>query len=117
MFVVYQTFNGEAEVFFFRSPRENAVMLSTTKFSADNYAACYVQDINMKVINLCTSEHTFSWAIVMQDVDYDYFILKIDDWNQFHHYLVEHIENIQDVTKILSEAELIVFAEDFKEKE
>ena len=114
MFVVYESYNGDAELFFFRSPRENAIMLSTTKFSADNYAACYVEGINLKLVNLCTSEITFSWAILMQDVDYDYFILQIDDWNQFHQYLAEHMEIILTVCKIRSEAELIVFPENMK---
>ena len=101
MFVVYESYTGETELFFFHSPRENAIMLSTSQsFSAENFQACYVEDINLNVVNLCTSEYAFMWAILIQDVDYDYFILKIDDWKQFHEYLAENMELICAVCKI-----------------
>ena len=111
MFVVYQTFTGESELFFFQSALENAIMLSTTKYSADNYAACFIQDVNLKVINLGNDQKSFVWAILIQDVDYDYTIIQIDEWSQFHSYLAENMEIIQDVSKIYSADELIPFTE------
>lgn len=108
MFVVYETFTGEKELFLFTTHRENAILLSGTKFSADNYAACYIQDMNLIVKDYTQNDVLAYDVVLIQDVDYDYVLLKINNWSQFSEYLVENMENILDVCLVRNENQLKV---------